>query len=297
MNVKSLLIGCAAALAVSFAASAASAGTVKLCTGTATGVYHAAGKTIAAMAPAGSITLVQTDGTIDNLRRALDLPKDHPESCDALIGQPDVPAMRARVNKASVVNLKPIAPLHREYVYVLCGKDSGISDLSDLEDNPTAYSIAIGPEGSGAWATWQNFIAEDDDYKEIPTTSESDIMALSSVTSGTTTCAMITGGVGAGTVAEADATFGDSIVLVPATDGDFDDATTLDGKDLYQFAEIPKVGAYPNTFDRYWSDIKTVSWNAGLYVNTEKVTDITDLKMFATAGARAANTIRANFGK
>jgi len=297
MNIKSLLLGSAAALAVSFAVSAASAGTVKLCTASTTGVYHAAGKAIAAMAPAGAITLISTDGTIDNLRRALDLPKDHPQSCDALIGQPDVPAMRARLNKASVVNLKPIAPLHREYVYVLCGKDSGVKDLSDLEDDPTAYSVAIGPDGSGAWATWQNFIAEDEDYREIPTTAESDIMALTSVASGTTTCALLTGGVGVGAVAEADTTFGDTIVLIPATDGDFDDATTLDGKDLYEFAEIPKVGAYPNTFDRYWSDIKTVSWNAMLYVNTEKVTDKADQKMFATAGARAANTIRANYGK
>jgi uncharacterized protein len=295
VSIKSILIGALATLFVSF--STASAGPIKLCTASEDGVYHAAGKEIVAMAPAGAITLVTTDGTIDNLRRALDLPKDNSESCDALIGQPDVPAMRARLNKASVVNLKPIAPLHREYVYVLCGKDSGVDDLSDLEDNPSSYSVAIGLQGSGAWATWQNFIAEDEDYKEIPTTAESGIMALTSVATGTTTCAVITGGLGVGTVAEADATFGDTINLVGATDGDFDDATTLDGKDLYEFVKIPKTGAYPRTFDRTWSSVKTVSWSATLYVNTEKLSDKAVQKMFATAGARAANTIRAKYGK
>ena len=273
---------------------AASAEPIKLCTGSDNGVYYAAGKEIAAMSGV-PVSVGPSRGTVDNMHRTLDLPKSDPESCDAFIGQPDGPVYRAAKNKASLVGLRMLAPLHREYLHVICNKQSGVSDLGDLEDDPTKYSVAVGPEGSGAWLIWQNIIAEDSDYGQIPTSPENGILALTSVASGDTTCMLVPAGLGDGTVGEADQTFGDSVVLVGANDSDFNDAQTADGKPLYEWAKIPG-SAYPKSFN-YWSSPQTISWNAGLYLNTEKVADRQVQAAFATAAARAAVGIKAKYGR
>ena len=96
-----------------------SAEQINLCAGSETGVYYAAGKEIAKMSSA-SIRVVPSQGTIDNMRRTLDLPKNDPDSCDAFIGQPDGPVYLARKNKGSLVGLRVLAQLHREYLHVIC---------------------------------------------------------------------------------------------------------------------------------------------------------------------------------
>lgn len=273
----------------------AQADTIRLCTGSETGNYFAAAKKIREMAGSSvAIEIVATQGTIDNMRRTLDLPKADGASCDAFIGQPDGPAYRAATNRGSIASLRPVATLHREYLHGLCNKESGVGDIGDLENDPAKYSIAIGPEGSGAWLIWQNFIREDEDYKEIPTTSEDGILALTAVSTGQTTCMIVPAGLGNGTVGEADQTFGDTVALVGANDKDFDDAADIAGKPLYEYAKIPGA-AYPTSFD-YWSDVKTISWMATVYLNTEKVSRA-DQAAFAMAASRAAPAIKASFGK
>lgn len=276
-------------------AGPAAADTIRLCTGSPTGVYFAAGKKIQTMAGATvDIEIAPSEGTIDNMRRTLDLPKGHPESCDAFIGQPDGPAYRAATNRASLSVLRPIATLHREYLHAICNKDAGVDDLGDLEDDPAKFSLAIGPSGTGAWLIWQNLTREDEDYKAVPTTPEDGIMALTAVGTGQTTCMLVPAGLGNGTVGEADQTFGDAVVLVGANDKDFDDASDASGKALYEYAKIPG-SAYPKSFD-YWNDVKTISWLATVYASTDKVSRA-DLTAFSTAAARAAPGIRAEFGK
>ncbi|WP_159953165.1 TAXI family TRAP transporter solute-binding subunit [Rhizobium sp. 18065] len=286
----------ALALSAIFAGiTTASADTIRLCTGSSTGVYFAAGKKIKEMAGnAVSIELVNTEGTIDNMRRTLDLAKSDAESCDAFIGQPDGPAYRGATNRGSLSSLRPVATLHREYLHGLCNKESGVEDIGDLESDPAKYSVAIGPPGSGAWLVWQNLIREDEDYKEIPTTSEDGILALTAVSTGQTTCLIVPAGLGNGTVGEADQTFGDTVALVGANDKDFDDAADMSGKPLYEYAKIPG-SAYPKSFD-YWNDVKTISWPATVYLSTEKVSREAQTA-FATAAARAAPAIKASFGK
>jgi hypothetical protein len=273
----------------------AHADTIRLCTGSETGVYFAAGKKIREMAGASvTVDVVTTEGTIDNMRRTLDLPKTDGESCDAFIGQPDGPAYRAATNRGSIATLRPVTTLHREYLHGLCNKESGVDDIGDLENDPTKYSVAIGPVGSGAWLIWQNFVREDEDYKDVPTTPEDGILALTAVSTGQATCMIVPAGLGNGTVGEADQTFGDTIALVGANDKDFDDAADISGKPLYEYAKIPG-SAYPTSFD-YWSDVKTVSWMATVYLNTEKVSRPAQAA-FATAASRAAPSIKASFGK
>lgn len=274
----------------------ANAANVRLCTGSASGVYAAAGDAIKKMAGGSvSVTLVETQGTIDNLQRMIDLPADDPNGCDAMIGQPDGPAYLARTSPANVKRVRQVASLHREYLHVLCNKDAGVHDLGDLENDPSKYKIAIGEPGSGAWLIWQNLVAEDEDYGAIPVSNEGGVLALSSVSSGDTTCMLVPAGLKNGTVNEADTTFGDTVILVGANDKDFDDAVGINGKLLYEYAKIPGE-TYPQSFN-YWNDVNTISWLAGVYINTDRFSDPKTLTAFVQAASRAAGGIKAEYGK
>lgn len=284
------------AIALAFAGGAHAAEPIRLCTGAENGVYFAAGGEIKKMA--GSqvpVTVVETEGTIDNLDRMLNLAIDDPKACDAMIGQPDGPVYLSRTSPANVKKVKQVGSLHREYLHVLCNKESGVDDLGDLENDPDKYRIAIGEAGSGAWLIWQNLVSEDEDYGAVPVSNEGGILALASVSSGDATCMLVPAGLKNGTVMDADNNFGDTIALVGANDKDFDDATDIKGRPLYEYAKIPGA-AYPKSFD-YWSDVKTITWLAGVYVNTDRIADQKKLAAFVQAVSRAAPSVKAEFGK
>ncbi|MCA1490125.1 C4-dicarboxylate ABC transporter substrate-binding protein [Ensifer sp. NBAIM29] len=287
-----------AALAAMLLTSPASAGqTIRLCTGPESGVYFAAGDAIAKMAGRSfEVVNVSSEGTIDSLERLLDLPADDPNACDAMIGQPDGPVFVSRSSPAKVKKLRQVASLHREYLHVLCGADSGVEDLGDLESDPGKYSIAIGEPGSGAWLVWQNITSADDDYAKIPVRNEGGILALSAVSSGEATCMVVPAGLKNGTVVEADQTYGDTVILAGANDRNFDDATDIRGEPLYSRQDIPK-GTYPNALQAGWfSGRSTITWNAAVFVNTDRI-DAKTLPAFVQTAARAAAGIKAEYGK
>lgn len=263
---------------------------IRLCTGGTSGVYYAAGETIRSMAGNSlKIENVATTGTIDSLGKLLDS-----DECDATIAQPDGPVMIARQSPAKAKKLRKIADLHREYLHVLCGRDSEVEDLSDLSPK---NSLDVGAPGSGAWLLWQNILAEDDYYASVPVKNEGGILALSAVASGDTTCMIVPAGLRNGTVNEADVTFGDSIKLVGANDKDFNDAVDIKGEPLYEYVGIPS-GVYKNKLQTglFGSSVSTISWKAAVYVNTDRVSpDV--LGKFIQVVSRSANGIKAEYGK
>lgn len=285
-----------AAFAVIAAGTAAQANQIRLCTGAESGNYYAAGDAVAKVAGKTlKVINVATEGTIDNIERVLDLDPADPEACDAMIGQPDGPVYVGRSSPAKVKKLRQIASLHREYLHVLCGKKSGVDDLSDLPDDPAKYSIAIGEAGSGAWLIWQNIVAEDDSYGKVPVRNEGGVLALSAVASGETTCMLVPAGLRNGTVNEADQVYGDTVILAGADDRDFDNAKDIKGDTLYEFRDIPK-GTYPSSLQTGWfSSRKTISWNAAIFVNTDRI-DPKVLPAFIQATARAAAAVKAEYG-
>jgi TRAP-type uncharacterized transport system substrate-binding protein len=285
----------AGAAALAYMTPSYAAEPIRLCTGGTTGNYFAAGDMIKRMGGSTVIEVVETEGTIDNLERMLNLPADDPKACDAMIGQPDGPVYLARTSPTNAKRIRQVASLHREYLHVLCNKDSGVDDLGDLESDPDKYKIAIGDAGSGAWLIWQNLIVEDEDYGAIPVSNEGGIIALASVSSGDVTCMLVPAGLKNGTVNEADGTFGDTIQLVGANDKDFDDAVDIKGKPLYEYAKIPG-STYPTSFN-YWSDVSTITWQAGVYVNSDRFKDQKRFATFVQIVNRAAGSIRAEFGK
>lgn len=278
-------------------AAPVSAETIKLCTGAADGNYYAAGKAIAQMAPSGiDIEVVETNGTLENLDRAIDLSAADPKACDALIGQPDGPVYYSRTKPSSKSLIRQVGELHREYLHVIANRSSGVDDLGDLsgvEDK----TLAIGEPGSGAWLVWQNILAEDDSYSKVPVSNEGGILALSAVASGVTDAMLVPAGIGNGTVSAASERYSSSVDLVPANDKDFNDAVDVRGKPLYQYADIPgKAYKKMKCGVLSCSNVSTISWRAGVYVNVDKFKDRALLAKFADAVGRATPSIVSSFG-
>lgn len=273
--------------------------TIRLCTGAEGGPYNQAGRMIAGMVAPDDPTIrleivADTGGTWGNIQRTV-----LGDGCDAMIGQPDGAAFLKRQNPAAAATLKPIADLHREYLHALCSRDSGVDDIGDLENDPkgNGYSIALGDQGSGAWLIWQNFVAEDSDYGEVPVTTESGVIALASVAANQTTCLLQPAALGNALVRQADEQFGDGLALVGVNDKDFNDAVDPQGKALYAWGNIPS-GSYPNSLQAGWfSGKETVTWVAKVYVNPERIRDQKALGALITAVARAKPGIVAQFGK
>lgn len=284
----------AAAVLVVGGFSSVQAAPIKLCSGSSTGIYYEAALDIAKAAGRGlQVEVLETAGTTENIDRALYGAKEAADSCDAFIGQPDGMVNEIRSTPAVAKKVRQVGTLHREYLQVVCGKDSGVKDLNDLEDEPGHYTLAVGEEGSGAWLLWQNIIAEDEDYADVRIVKEGGISALSSVASGDTTCALITAGLKNGTMNDADSMYSEELALVGANDKDFNDAVGIDGKTIYEYSEID--GVYPN-LQGFWGDVDTISWLSRVYINTEKVDNKTR-ELFTRAVAQAAVGIKGKYGK
>lgn len=297
-NIGTLIIAGVFAL-LTFTPSFAQEAPIRLCTGSDSGNYYAAGKVISEMASKSiKVEVVTSEGTIDNLDRSFSLSKADPQACDALIGQPDGPVYMKRTKPAALTALRQIGELHREYLQVLCSKASGVDDLGDLEGS-SKFSVAIGEPGSGAWLVWQNIVSEDTGYSKVPTSAEGGVLALSAVASNQTSCMIVTAGLGNGTVNAADQNYSTKIALVPANDKDFNDAVDVQGKPLYSYDfDIEGTRAlYPKllgtTFS--YSSVDTISWNAGVYVNTERLSKA-QLTGLADAVMRATPRIVGAFG-
>ncbi len=286
-------------------ANAAEKMKINLCTGGEGKPYNETGQYIASFmrdSRNAEINVVTSKGTWDNIERTV-LTTATPEtvangeSCHAFIGQPDGAVLLKRKNPAAATKLRIIGSGPREFLHVLCSKESGVDDLSDLAGDNNK-SIALGASGSGAWLIWQNFIAEDKSYAEVQVTNEEGAIAMASVASNTTTCMLVPAAVGNATVIQVDTDFGDSINLVGANDMDFNDATNIDGKTLYRWQTIPS-GTYPINLQSGWfSGSDTVAWQAGVYINTEYFNgNQKALEDFITAVAKAKPAIKKTFGE
>jgi NMT1 family protein len=302
---RKILSGTAGVAGLMALAGQAEAGTVRLCTGTKgtedrPGVYYQVGRMIKGYeTDRTKIEVVaDTGGTGDlgngNIWRTVVLDAVDPQACDAFIGQPDAVAVLKRRDAVRAKKLRVVNKMHREYVQAACGRDSGVSDLEDLEDR-TDRTIALGPLGTGAWATWTNFGIEDPGYAVTPTERYEGANAMSMVANGEVSCFMRVAGLPDPVFAAADEAYGERIWMVELTDGDFNDAEDLDGSALYEWRDIPS-GTYPALQDSWGSDaIETISMLARVYLNTDRVSDA-DADVFVTAVNEARKKAVAKFG-
>lgn len=276
---------------------------VNLCTGGEGKPYNLTGNYIAGFLKDSrniDINVVTSKGTWDNIERTVLTPSTTEsvtsgESCQAFIGQPDGAVLLKRKNPAAAAKLRIVGQGPREFLHVVCSKESGVDDLGDIGGDNTK-SVALGASGSGAWLIWQNFIAEDKSYAEVQVTNEEGAIGLSSVASNTTTCMLVPAALGNATMQQADEDFGDQLVLAGANDKDFNDAVNIDGKPLYRWQQIPS-GTYPKNLQGWFSGKDTIAWTAGIYINTEAFSgNQKALEDLITAVAKAKPAIKNSFG-
>ena len=277
--------------------------TINLCTGGEGKPYFQTGDMIQSFMSNNknaTVRVIATEGTWDNIQRTvmtLMTPETlaSGESCHAFVGQPDGAVLLKRKNPAAAAKLRVVGPGPLEFLHVLCGKESGVDDLSDIAGDNTK-SVALGKDGSGAWLIWQNFIAEDKSYGEVVVSNESGALAMSSVAENTTTCMLVPAALGNATVNQADEEFGDSMLLAGANDKDFNDATTVDGKPLYRWQAIPS-GTYQKNLQGWFSSADTIAWQAGIYVNKEAfVGHDRALEDFISAAAKIKPALKHQYG-
>lgn len=293
-----------ALLVTSSVAAHAEKQTINICTGGEGKPYHQTAEFISGFlkdSKSISVNVIETGGTWDNIERTVMTP-DTPENvasgevCHAFFAQPDGPVVLKRKNAAMASKLRKIGRGPVEYLQVICNKDSGVENLSALSGR-NDVSVALGAGNSGAWLIWENFKAEDASYGEVVVTEDSGTSAISSVAEGETTCAVIPAALGSNDMLVADEDFGDSLVLVEATDKDFNDATDIEGKPLYAWYDIPS-GTYPKNLQKDWfSSVETIAWESGIYVNKDAFhTNKRGLDDLIRAIAKAKPAIKNTFG-
>lgn len=297
------LIGVCSVFAI---AAAARADTINLCSGATDGPYDQIAHEIANNLRGSGVevrVVSDTGGTWGNIERTTRVSNsaqptqadyDAGTACHAFIGQPDGLSALKRKNPAEANRLVTVGKLHTEYLQALCNKDSGYTDIGELGGRDDV-SIAVGDSGSGAWLIWENFIAEDSSYGTVPTKSLSGPEAVAAVANGDVTCMLVPAGIPNKTVSEADELFGDQLVLAGVNDKDFNDAVDTDGKSLYTWAKIPS-GTYSKHLQGWFSGKNTVSWNARVVMNTERITDQKVKAKLITAVARVRPWAQATFG-
>lgn len=304
-NMNFYSIACLLGATALASAAPAVAQPLNLCTGTDGQPYFQVGKMIASQARdyGVAVNVIETKGTWDNIERSTGSTPDSAAydsgaACHAFIGQPDGMVILKRKSPADAAKVVVIGTAHAEYLHVLCGKDSGVDELTDLEGD-AEKSVALGLPGSGAHLIWDNFKFEDDDYAAVQEKNLSGIEAVAAVSSGQVTCMLVPAALGNQTVAvDADESFGDSLVLATADDKDFNDALAADGKTpLYEWGSIPS-GTYNKNLQSSWmSSVDTVRWRATVYLNTERFSDAKAKANFIRAVAAARKEAISTYGE
>ncbi len=278
MNTPTFLLRACTAAAISLAAvlvpdlarqgawaQGAAPPNLQLCTAGRGGIYHFAGRQIAAASDRArvSITVLESDGSLANTRGLAN------GTCDAAILQADAILAYDLENPDNRLDLAPLDYLHREYVHLVCRRDAQITEVADLVDGAETTRILMGAVGSGSHVTWRSFTRLDPDYAPVLSVAIDDREAMASaLIQGRAECLLFVTGLNSAYMAALEER-GDAFRLVPVDDGDFDDFEML-GNKLYKFARIP-AETYPR-----------------LQVDTGAVETISIRALFAVRAAWAA---------
>ena len=119
---------------------------LKLCTGASDGTYASVGGAVKRSTRNIKITTIGSTGSIDNLN------KMEKGICDAAFVQRD--SYNKYLSKVdSNLKLLKVSRMYNEYAQLVCTRESGITDISDLDSKDI---VITGPEGSGSSITWNN---------------------------------------------------------------------------------------------------------------------------------------------
>lgn len=239
---------------------------IRICAGGRGGNYYPAAEVVDAFLPQGyDADAVETAGTWDNIVRTLS------GECHVLIAQPDGIDLVRRTNEALAGSFLKVGDLHSEYAWAVCSRNR--FDETDIggEIEDSDYRVVLGSRDGGANVMFANWVAEDSGYGETTTVyglSTED--GIQSVVAGQNHCIILASGINNRNLNQLDANAWRSVRIVDVDDGDFNDATNVDGERLYSFVEIPGESFQNLTKwdvdDSSGTDIETISWKAALYI-------------------------------
>ncbi|CAH2603566.1 TRAP transporter substrate-binding protein [Rhodovastum atsumiense] len=240
---------------------------VKLCTGPQDGNYDFSGIQIAQQAKGVlNVTLVQTQGSLDNLARL-----DKGE-CDAAIVQSDAYGVYLKQNSRSALNIEKSRVLYQEYLHFICNSQAGLSKITQLTRQ---HTILIGPLGGGTSTTWESFrLADPKRYDPIPTLPVGGLRAVNMVQEGSqAACLLFVTGLKSPQINEANQVALNSkgkLVLIAADDSDLPKLKDPKGRQIYSKATIPG-GTYPGGLQpssMFGSSVDTIAVDAVFVAST-----------------------------
>jgi TRAP-type uncharacterized transport system substrate-binding protein len=234
---KSYLMIAALALGAMTVSAQADVAKFRLCTGNAKLNYYAAGQHLKKHAPA--IEVIETKGSLDNLDKVT------AGECDGAFVQSDALLVYSSKNAKSISALQRAGVLYQEQANLICNRKAFTgSRMVDLNET---FTVAIGPEGSGANTTWAAFVMADKKrYGKVRVDNSSGNLLLSQVSDGSEVqCGLIITALNASFLKNEAQKYGDRIVLVGTDDRDMaNGAKDARGQAVYTYGEIP-ADTYP----------------------------------------------------
>lgn len=228
--------------------------TIRMCTGTREKNYYNVAKILGRNLDSVKIEPIVTAGSADNLE------KMESGACDAAIVQRDAYWNHVDSNPASTLDFERIMSPYSEVVHMVCNRDSGVDSLSDLN---SSHTVLIGEKGSGSQVTWQNIVAEDDDYTDVRTQNVGGALAKTRVTSGQADCLLSVSGMHTQFMTNVnDLGRTTNLDLVEFDDNDILDVTDPAGKPVYETFELPA--------DTY-SNLQKDNWTGRVSVDTDTI--------------------------
>lgn len=284
-----------AALALAATAAAPAHATnppMTLCSGPDGGMYQRAAQEVVNQGRDRlQFNLVPTKGSIENLDKLA------AGECDAAPVQADAfRVYKAKYSKDAGA-LEKAGPLYLEYVHLICNNKAGVSRIVDLRNGK--HGVAIGPERSGSSVTWDSFVLADKSYSKTPTLPLAGARALEKVKLGDeAACMIFTSALNNNFVKTDVNAAGDYVSLIPADDGDFDNAKDDKGQPIYRYMAIPG-GTYPKIqHGTLGTSVKTVAVEAIWVVRSDWIDkNERPYNYFIAAKNKAAAAIRQLVGQ
>lgn len=210
----------------------------KLCTGGEAGNYFKAGHILKSKSTGLAITVIPTQGSLDNLAKVTS------GECDGAFVQSDAMMVYSSRNAQALSSIERAGVLYQEHAHLLCNRSAGVGRITDLTSK---HTVAVGPEGSGARTTWDAFvIADKKRYAPVALDTRSGVRALSAIADGSQVqCALWVGALNASFIKDDAQKHGDRIALVATDDWDMG-KVAKDGRGVavYGYSEVP-ADTYP----------------------------------------------------
>ncbi|MGJ4953167.1 TAXI family TRAP transporter solute-binding subunit [Bradyrhizobium sp. HKCCYLS20291] len=233
---KKIYLLAAVVMGVMAASSAEATEKFRLCTGNTKLNYYAAGQYLKRNVP--SVEVIESKGSLDNLDKVT------AGECDGAFVQSDALLVYSSKNAKAISALQRSGVLYQEQANLICNRKAYTSSrMVDLNSN---FTVAIGPEGSGANTTWAAFVAADKArYGKVRTSDLTGTLALSAVADGSEVqCALIITALNAPFLKNEAPKYASSVTLVSTDDRDMTkNAKDNRGNPVYTYGEIPS-GTY-----------------------------------------------------